>query len=141
MRDHEPPQEIAFEVPGWPPLKNEATSMLAIHHRQADRVRTLLVKAAEAASAAGWISASADVALEVIIRGPSARPPGDATNFLGGIADVLQDKTNPRNIDLSHLGDLQAVALYRDDRQISQISYHEEPAKSPSYLVRISNLS
>src|SRR6266568_2017174 len=121
MRDHEPPQEIAFEVPGWPPLKNEATSMLATHHRQADRVRTLLVKAAEAASAARWTPASADVALEVIIRTPTARPPGDATNFLGGIADVLQDKTNPRNIDLSHLGDLQAVALYRDDRQISQI--------------------
>ncbi|MDQ4033001.1 MAG: hypothetical protein M3332_12340 [Actinomycetota bacterium] len=26
-----------FEVPGWPPLKNESTSMLAAGHRQAER--------------------------------------------------------------------------------------------------------
>src|SRR4051812_16202566 len=121
MSDYESPQEIAFDVPGWPPLKNEATSMLAAHHRQADRVRMLLEKAAEAASIAVWTPSTADIALEVIIHTPTARPPGDATNFLGGIADVLQDKTTPRNIDLSHLGGLQTVALYLDDRQISQI--------------------
>ncbi|MDQ4031733.1 MAG: hypothetical protein M3332_05495 [Actinomycetota bacterium] len=26
-------EQILFEVPGWPPLKNEATSMLAVGHR------------------------------------------------------------------------------------------------------------
>lgn len=68
-------------------------------------------------------------------------PPGDATNYLDGIADVLQDKTNPRNIDLPHLGDLQAVALYHDDPQISEINYRVARADSPSYTVRITVLS
>jgi hypothetical protein len=134
------PQQILFEVPGWPPLKNEATSMLAVGHRQAERIEELLRQAAQAAAAAHWAPTTAEVAMEVIVRCPAARPPGDATNFLGGIADVLQDKTNPRNIDLSHLGDLQAVALYHDDRQISQINYRVARADSPSYIVRITVL-
>jgi len=54
---------------------------------------------------------------------------------------VLQGKLTKPGLDLAHLGELRTVALFGDDRQISQISYHEEPAKSPSYLVRISDLS
>ena len=57
------PREIAFVVPGWRPLRNEATSMLAAHHRQAERVRMLLRKAAEAASAAQWTLVNADIAI------------------------------------------------------------------------------
>jgi hypothetical protein len=44
---------------------------------------------------------SVDFGLEVIVRalGSSAR---DATNYLGGIGDVLQDKRKSLNLDLSH---------------------------------------
>jgi hypothetical protein len=129
--------EIAFDVPGWPPLKNEAKSMLAAAHQHHESVRALLEAAALASQRTGWTPVSTDVALDVIVRTPSARPPGDATNYLGGIGDVLQDKSHPVNIDLSHLGALQAVALYHDDRQICRVTYSIEPAESPSYRVRV----
>jgi hypothetical protein len=81
-------------------------------------------------------AASDDTAL-----GSQGEPfPSTTLDFLGGIADVLQDKTNTRNIDLSHLGDLQAVALYHDDRQISQINYRVARADSPSSIIRITVL-
>jgi hypothetical protein len=132
--------EIAFDVQGWPPVKNEATSMLAVEHPQHDRVRRLLEAAETAAQLADWTVVSVDIALDVTVRTPTPRPPADATNYLGGIADVLQDKTKPFNIDLSHLGPLQGVALYRNDRQISRISYRTERAEVPSYQVRISTV-
>jgi hypothetical protein len=132
---------ITFDVQGWPPIKNEAKSMLAAGHDQHVRVRALLEAAAAAAiGQAGWEPVSADVALEVTVRSPSTRPPADATNYLGGIGDVLQDKSRPMNIDLSHLGDLQAVALYANDRQICRVTYSIELAETPSYNVRVSVL-
>jgi hypothetical protein len=133
--------EINFEVAGWPPLKNEARSMLAAGHLQHRSVRALLEAAAAASRRAGWTPTGADIALDVIVRSPSARPPGDATNYLGGIGDVLQDKSHPRNINLSHLGALQAVALYLDDHQISRVSYCLQLANSPSYTVRVTILT
>ncbi|MGW3601908.1 hypothetical protein [Micromonospora sp. NPDC005161] len=42
--------EIAFDVPGWPPTKNEATSLLSAGHGHAGRVRTLLNAAGQAAA-------------------------------------------------------------------------------------------
>jgi hypothetical protein len=131
---------IAFNVRGWPPVKNEATSMLAAGHSQYSRVRALLEAAAAVIRQTGWEPVTADVALEVTVRSPSTRPPADATNYLGGIGDVLQDKSSPINIDLSHLGDLQAVALYVNDRQICRVTYFVELADMPSYNVRVSVL-
>jgi hypothetical protein len=43
-------------------------------------------------------------------------------------------------VSLTHLGVLVDVALYVDDRQIRQLSYREEHADEPSYLVRVSAL-
>lgn len=136
----ESPGEIIFEVPGWPPIKNEAKSLLSATHRQAPRVDALLKAAHAAIERTGWEPDGGQVALGVIIRCPG-RPPGDATNFLGGLGDVLQGKMGSQNLDLAHLGELRAVALFGDDRQISQISYREEAGESPSYIVRISKLS
>jgi hypothetical protein len=130
--------EIAFNVLGWPPIKNEALSLLSAGHKQHERVRLLLEAANRASKQSGWAIASGDIGLDVLLRAPSGRPPGDATNYLGGIGDVLQDKSHPINLDLSHLGALQAVALYLDDRQIRRLRYDVEAGDSPSYSVRVS---
>jgi hypothetical protein len=127
--------EIAFTVAGWPPIKNEAKSMLASGHQQAKAVRALLLGAGDAAQRTGWTVISGLVALELVIRGPG-RPPGDATNYLGGVADALQDKSRA-TVDLTHLGTLAEVALYVNDRQISRITYREGTAPEWSYEVRI----
>ncbi|MEV1286198.1 hypothetical protein [Micromonospora sp. NPDC049679] len=131
---------LSFEVPGLPPLKNEALSMLAAGHRQAGRVRALLQAACTASQRSGWTPLTEPVALEVVLRCPPSHPSGDASNFLGGIGDVLQDKRRARVSSLTHLGVLVDVALYIDDRQIRQISYREETADEPSYLVRVATL-
>jgi hypothetical protein len=64
----------------------------------------------------------------------------DATNYLGGIADVLEEKGH-RTGQLDHLGDLTAVALYDNDRQIEDVRYRWEEAPDPSYTVRLWSLN
>jgi hypothetical protein len=130
------PGGVEFEVMGWPPNKNEAKSLFAAGHAHAHRVQALLEAARDAIEPDRWSPATGEVALELTIRCPS-RPDGDATNFLGGVADVLQTTVSP-NADVTHLGDLAAIGLYLDDRQISRISYRELPAAEVSYHVRVS---
>lgn len=129
---------VGFDVQGWPPKKSEAKSMFSAGHPQADRVHALLVAAQDAVRSDGWSPVIGPVALELTIFCPS-RPEGDATNFLGGVADVLQT-TIPPNVDVSHLGDMAAVGLYLDDKQISRISYREMPAVEVSYRVHVAAL-
>jgi hypothetical protein len=131
---------LAFDVRGLPPLKNEALSIFSAGHRQAGRVRALLEAACLAAQRTGWTALAKPVALEVVLRRPAGHHSGDATNFLGGIGDVLQDKRQRTGVSLAHLGVLVDVALYVDDRQIRQLSYREEQADEPSYSVRVSAL-
>lgn len=128
--------EITFEVPDLPPVKDGAKSLLAAGSDQAKRVRQLLVAAAEAVRRTGWAPTAGDVVLELVVRGPK-RPPGDATNYLGGIGDVLQGKTNAYNLDLTHLDELRDVALFVNDRQISRITYRRELAGQWSYWLRV----
>jgi hypothetical protein len=78
------------------------------------------------------------VSLELIVRG-HGRPPGDATNYLGGVADVLQAKKDHVMTDLGHLGELLDVALYVNDRQINRVGYSEEAAERTSYVVRVTS--
>jgi hypothetical protein len=132
------PDAIEFEVKGWPPKKSEAKSLFAVGHPKAERVTALLKAARDAVQRDDWSLASGRVALELTIYCPD-RPDGDATNFLGGVADVLQG-TTPPNVDVTHLRDLAAVGLYIDDKQISQISYRELPAAEAFYRVRVSTL-
>lgn len=121
---------------GWPPKKNEAKSLSAAGHVQADKVRALLEAARDAIQRDGWSPATGEVALELTICCPG-RPDGDATNFLGGVADVLQTTVSP-NVDLTHLGGLAAIGLYLDDRQISRISLPGATCRRGVYLVRVS---
>jgi hypothetical protein len=130
------PDGIEFEVKGWPPKKNEAKSLFAADHVHADKVKALLEAVWDAIRRDRWSPATDEVALELTIRCPG-RPDGDATNFLGGVADVLQTTVSP-NADVTHLGDLAAIGLYIDDKQISRISYRELPAAEVSYRVRVS---
>jgi hypothetical protein len=134
---------VEFEVTGWPPIKNEARSLFAAGHAHRGRVEHLLQAAAAAVAETGWIRANSntDIALDVVVHSPTPRPPADATNFLGGIGDVLQGRTVSPSLNLSHLGDLATVALFDDDRQIQRITYRVEAGSSgPSYTVRLTIL-
>lgn len=119
-------EEIVFEVEGLPPGKNEAKSLLAAGHRHAPRVATLLEAARDAVdpSFGPWAEL---VGLEVTIYG---EPDGDATNYLGGIGDALQQTR--RNLP-SDTG----VFLFNDDRQIREIRYRQVPSDRPRYRVRL----
>jgi hypothetical protein len=72
--------------------------------------------------------------MAVTLRGPLDAP-SDATNYLGGIGDVLESKGHRGVLD--HLGPLATVALYPNDRQIREVRYREEIAPERSYEVRL----
>ncbi|GIF67703.1 hypothetical protein Ais01nite_57380 [Asanoa ishikariensis] len=130
-------QALAFEVRGLPPQKTETLSILSAGHRQAERVRALLLAALAAAQQSGWTPTRTEVSLEIVVRG-SASHVGSAPRFLAGVADVLSDKRG--RLTGTHLGVLADVTLYADERQIRAITYREEPADEPSYLVRVTAL-
>ena len=114
-------RSISVTVAGLPPVKNEAKSMLAAGHIHVQRVRDLLKGVQEAS----WDEPELpfphqSLGLEMVLTGPTP-PPSDATNYLGGVADVLEDKA--RRGDLTHLGPLAAVAVYENDRQLHEVGY------------------
>lgn len=124
--------EVHFEVRGNPPLKGEAMSVFNANHGQASRVRALLQAAQRAAEDQEFAQIlEGGVSLDVVARSPS----GDGANIIGGIADVLEDKAGRRS-SIQHLGDLAAVWFYRNDKQLRQISYREEPGEC-SYTVTV----
>lgn len=129
--------EICFSVEGLPPKKNEATSLFSTRHGDRRNVAELLRKADQSLGESPWNSTEArSVGLELVViaQEPDAIP-GDATNYLGGVADVLQ--ANRINADLSHLGRLAKVSLYYDDRQIREVRYSAKDVDALGYRVRI----
>lgn len=131
--------EVSFDVPGNPPLKGEAISVFSAKHGQAERVRTLLEAAQRACHEQAFVPVEqgSSVALTVIARSPA----GDAANIIGGIADVLEDKPSKSyRSSIDHLGGLAAVWLYRNDNQIKQVEYREEPGE-PGYRVTVRALA
>jgi hypothetical protein len=72
----------------------------------------------------------------VVLTPPTDREAWDATNCLGGIADVLEYKA-PRGAAVEHLGNLVDVCLYRNDRQIKQVSYSEEAREPARHECRV----
>jgi hypothetical protein len=127
-------REILFTVPGLPPAKNEALSMLGPGHSHALRVRALL-EAARDAVGTGFEPLTEPLGLEVALRTPDDKDPWDATNYLGGIGDVLEVKS--RRGSLEHLGALATVGVYQNDRQIKDVRYRIARAAEASYTVRI----
>ncbi|HEV2258728.1 MAG TPA: hypothetical protein VGS06_36880 [Streptosporangiaceae bacterium] len=131
--------QVSFEVAGFPPPKGEAISMLGAGHHHAPRVRLLLEAASDALDEQGFTPIQdGPVALDVVVRCPAGGNPADATNLLGGIADVLEEKSHRGSLD--HLGALAQVRLYRNDRQVKQVSYREVAADQVSYTVTIREL-
>lgn len=131
-----PTGHITVEVNDLPPAKNEALSVLSPHHRHAPRVRLLLEGALNARDEQEFVPIDeGPIALDVVLRADPTQPPWDATNYLGGIADVLEDKS--RRGTLPHLGDLADVWLYRNDRQLKEITYREVTSTRSGYTVTI----
>lgn len=109
--------------------------MLAAGHQQSIRALALLSAARDAVGAAGNPAfGNQRLALDVTLRSP-VEPVADATNYLGGIADVLEDKG--RRGPLEHLGDLSSVALYNNDRQIHEVHYEWTRDEETAYTVRL----
>jgi len=133
------PRQVTFDVAGYPPAKDGALSIFGVGHSHAPRVRLLLEAARRACQEQAFVPVDTTVvALDVVVRG-HGQPPGDATNYVGGIGDVLEDKVSRTSLD--HLGDLATVRLFRNDRQIRQVSYREEAANETGYSVTVRVLS
>ena len=130
----EPVRQISLVVSGYPPTKNEAKSLLSDGHPQFSRARMLLERAGEALARGAEPLGTARLGLELVVCGPSDAP-SDATNYLGGIGDVLQEKSDRG--PLQHLGRLADVSLFTNDRQIRHVNYREERAPEPHYRLRL----
>ena len=131
--------QVSFEVAGFPPPKGEAISMLGAGHHHAPRVRLLLEAARRALEEQEFTPIQeGPVALDVVVSCPAGGNPADATNYLGGIADVLEEKSRRGPPD--HLGALGRVWLYGNDRQIKQASYRELTADEVSYTVSVRSM-
>ncbi len=94
--------------------------MLTAGHVHAERVLALLAAVHAAAERQSLFFSTESLGLKLVVVSPTA-PPSDATNFLGGVADVLEDKAHRG--PLAHLGPLADVALYANDRQLPEVSY------------------
>lgn len=128
-------REIRITVAGSPPAKNEAKSMLAAGHVHQPRVMALLLAAREAlGDHAEPAFPTGPLGLELTIESPD-EPLADATNFLGGVADVLEAKG--RRGALPHLADLASVAVYGNDQQLQLVQYRWDRASEARYTVRV----
>jgi predicted RNA-binding Zn ribbon-like protein len=74
------------------------------------------------------------VGVALRLRSPTRRS-WDATNYLGGVADVLESKGRRRRLE--HLAELANIYLYVNDRQIREVQYTHEVSRSISYQVRV----
>ena len=124
---------MVIEVKGLPPAKGGRFSPLSPRHAHRERARTLLQAVARLPIAQRQVFRG-PIAFELRLRSPERRS-WDATNYLGGVADVLESKHRRKNVE--HLGELVDVALYMNDRQIRQVRYSHERATASSYEIRI----
>ncbi len=128
-------REIVLNVSDYPPAKNEAKSMLAAGHSHSERVLALLRAARDAIGGKPQpIFPSESLGLDVVLEA-ATEPPADATNYLGGVADVLEEKSHRGALD--HLSELASVAVYANDRQIHEVHFRWRPGPTARYKVRI----
>ena len=122
------PAQVELTVDGSPPAKNTDLSSFGARHSHYPRIVALLKAAAavvgtpvDERAPTVPVSGPAPIILDVEQYGPSL-PPGDSTNYVGGIADVLESKDR-RATPVTHLGALARVALYDNDKQIQEFHY------------------
>lgn len=130
--------QITLQVQGDPPIKDGANSVFGPKHRQGPRMLALLEAARQALAEQPEFMPvrNGSVALEVEVYAPPSGAPDDATNYLGGIADVLEEKESHR-VAIDHLGALASVWLYWRDTQIKQVSYREVASDRMAYRVTV----
>lgn len=137
-------QSIRFVVQGRPPAKAGSPGVLGRRSRHRERVVVLLQAARDEMARTRFDGfGRAAVKLEVEVRTGLGEPPWDATNLLGGIADVLDGKAHKKIAQpgsLVHLGDLADVALFDDDRQIKEIEYREVDHPNEEYVITLTRL-
>lgn len=124
--------ELTVDLDGLPPAKG-AQAPLSADHPHLPRTRALL-QAVRGLLPSGFRPLSTSVGLELTIRTPSPRHAWDATNYLGGIADVLQNKGRR---ELAHLGELAMVSVYENDRVIREVRYQHQRSDTVGYRLRI----
>ena len=134
------PASIADPYRGPRPLaaaKSEARSIFSPKSSQRSAVEALLEAAGRHSSVGPWNRLeSRPIGPELVVLTMRGHPPGDATNYLGGVADTLQ--ANRVGASLDHFGALAGVSLYADDSQIRWVDYAVEPQSSYiGYRVRI----
>jgi hypothetical protein len=132
------------EVDGLLPPAKSQRSIFGPLSNQHKRLRALLEEVHRVKSAGGLGEfGSAPIRMEVEVRAPAGSVPGDATNYLGGIADALEMKKRRRKASgpLDHLGYRQHVGLYQDDRQLKEVFYRETEADRMGYTVRLELLT
>ena len=122
---------------GLPPKKNEAISLFSPKHGDRRSVLELLRMTEQALDKSEWNPTERrPVGLDLVVTAKEPDViPGDATNYLGGVADVLQ--ANRINADLTHLGHLAGVSLFHDDRQIQEVRYSFKGGDALGYRVRV----
>ena len=95
------------------------TLVVAAGHAQADRVVALLQAAPATTGSGCWApTIGQSLGFALVVFAP-VEPPSDATNYLGGVADVLEAKSH--HGALTHLGDLTSVWLYDNARRIHEV--------------------
>jgi hypothetical protein len=129
--------ELAFVVEGLPPAKGEARSILAAGHPHNERVVRLLEAARRSQRDSGLqpIKNPVTVGLEVVVQVSEGTAPGDATNYLGGIGDVLQKRRV--NIPAENPAAPVSCSAFDDDGQIREVHYREQLGDHICYWVRI----
>jgi hypothetical protein len=133
---------FTIRVEGRPPPKSEAKSIFARGGKYEPRVRALLQAALDEMQRLSFGGfGDARLRMEVDLHTGPGEPPWDATNYLGGITDVLESKAKrkvaqPGSVD--HLEELAEFGLFDDDRQIKEIAYREVDGDEAHYSVRLS---
>jgi hypothetical protein len=131
-------KRVSFDVQGLPPPKDGGISVFNAGHPHLPRVRALLEAAQKACAAQDFTPIkSGGVGLDIVLYTPPKQNPADAANYIGGVADVLEDKDG-RAID--HVGRLASVWLYRNDNQLKEVTFREIDADQISYRVTVREL-
>ena len=128
--------QISFEVQGYPPTADEQGSARGERENNAEHVLTLLEAARQACREQAFAPiGSGNVALDVVLRWPADRDGPDAASYLDGISKLLANSF-PRDA-YGQLGELAAVWLYQDFRQLTEITYSEAESDQASYTITV----